>query len=140
MTGGFGRDPIPGMGEPVPSGLTPETARLRVLNGPATGQTFALDQPRLLVGRNDPPVLTVDLDMTACELGQTPMVSRRHAEIQWVDGQLQVVDLGSTNGTCVNGERLLAQGSAPPSAPAPLQTGDRVKFANLELEVILIGG
>ena len=33
-----------------------------------------------------------------------PMVSRRHCELVHVDGQLCIRDLGSTNGTLVNGE------------------------------------
>ena len=32
-----------------------------------------------------------------------PNVSRRHAAIYWNDGRLMVEDLGSTNGTMVNG-------------------------------------
>jgi hypothetical protein len=42
-------------------------------------------------------------------------VSRRHAELHLKDGKARVVDLGSTNGTYVNGERIsvaeLADGS-----------------------------
>lgn len=44
-----------------------------------------------------------------------PGVSRRHAEVHLLDGRARVVDLGSTNGTYVDGERvhtgLLAEGS-----------------------------
>lgn len=137
--GGFGMDPIPGMSiEPAAPAFTLETAGLRLLNGPGTGSVFPLDRPHLLVGRNDPPALTVDIDLTSRELGTTPMISRRHAELQWVEGQLHVVDLGSTNGTWVNGQRLLAQNQTPPSPPVPLFPGDRLKFANLEFEIILV--
>lgn len=37
-----------------------------------------------------------------------PGVSRRHSEVHVVDGKARVIDLGSTNGTFVNGERVLA--------------------------------
>ncbi len=44
-----------------------------------------------------------------------PGVSRRHAEVHLLDGRARVVDLGSTNGTYVDGERVhtgvLAEGS-----------------------------
>lgn len=35
-----------------------------------------------------------------------PGVSRRHAEVHLIDGRARVVDLGSTNGTFVDGERI----------------------------------
>ncbi len=37
-----------------------------------------------------------------------PGVSRRHAEVHVVDGRARVIDLGSTNGTFVDGERVHA--------------------------------
>jgi hypothetical protein len=44
-----------------------------------------------------------------------PGVSRRHAEVHLLDGRARVIDLGSTNGTYVDGERVhtgaLAEGS-----------------------------
>ncbi|MFO0892974.1 MAG: FHA domain-containing protein [Isosphaeraceae bacterium] len=46
-------------------------------------------------------------------------VSRRHAEVRRVDQGYRVVDLGSANGTYVNGE-LVEQ--------APLQSGDRLQL------------
>ncbi|HLK52636.1 MAG TPA: FHA domain-containing protein, partial [Candidatus Angelobacter sp.] len=52
-------------------------------------------------------------------------ISSRHAEIQLMpDGRYQVVDVGSTNGTAVNGVKLNA------GVPQPLNAGD----------VILLGG
>jgi hypothetical protein len=45
-----------------------------------------------------------------------PGVSRRHAEVHLIDGRARVIDLGSTNGTFVDGERVhagdLADGSS----------------------------
>jgi pSer/pThr/pTyr-binding forkhead associated (FHA) protein len=43
-----------------------------------------------------------DVDIPLDDAG----VSRRHAEIHVVDGRVRVVDLGSTNGTFVDGERV----------------------------------
>ena len=57
-----------------------------------------------------------------------PNVSRRHAEIRPVGPDFVIVDLGSTNGTKVNGatvSRAHAAGRATPSASAPPRSGSR---------------
>jgi molecular chaperone DnaK (HSP70) len=48
--------------------------------------------------------------------------SRFHAEIHTAGEELEVVDLGSTNGTFLNGERL------PPHQPVKLAAGDEIIF------------
>lgn len=47
-------------------------------------------------------------------------VSRRHAMLRWHDGECVVVDLGSANGTLVNGQRVVR--------PTRLKSGDIVAF------------
>jgi pSer/pThr/pTyr-binding forkhead associated (FHA) protein len=124
-------------GAPIPMlPLTPENARLRVKNGPAAGKVFLLDKMRLLVGRSNPPAIVVDVDLGPCELASPPMVSRRHAELQWINSQLNVVDLGSANGTFIDGNRLSGNAPKTPSEPAVLQAGSMLRLGNLELEVI----
>ena len=49
-----------------------------------------------------------------------PDVSRRHAEIQVSSGEIPISDLGSTNGTFVNGERI--------DQPRALRDGDEVRI------------
>jgi predicted component of type VI protein secretion system len=51
-----------------------------------------------------------------------PDVSRRHAAVQMSNGGLSIEDLGSTNGTYVNGERI--------SAPRALRDGDEVQIGS----------
>jgi FHA domain len=51
-----------------------------------------------------------------------PEVSRRHASFRQVDAQLGVEDLGSTNGTFVNDQRV--------TGIQVLAPGDRVRFGN----------
>jgi hypothetical protein len=55
-----------------------------------------LDDRVLVVGRSRECDITVD----------DPNVSRRHAEIRHEDGAYWIVDLGSTNGVTVDGERV----------------------------------
>ena len=139
--GGFGQDPIPGYDlspEATPTlPLTPETAAIRLLNGPTAGRTYPLTALRLLVGRTDArAAIHADIDLTDCEQGPTPKVSRRHAELQWAEETLRLIDLGSANGTWHNSERLTLPSGKPPSDFVSLTIGDRIRFANLEFELI----
>ena len=54
-------------------------------------------------------------------------VSNTHAEIAEADNALILHDLGSTNGTYLNGRRV--------TAPAPLHEDDLVQFANMAFRV-----
>ena len=109
---------------------------LRVRNGPGAGRILPLIAPKALIGRSDPPAVTVDIDLTDFERGEVPVVSRRHAAIDWSEGHLTITDLGSINGTWVNGKRLVVRDPDRVSAPAGVRPGDRIVLADLELEVI----
>jgi hypothetical protein len=80
---------------------------------------------RLLIGRSDNSSNTKpDLDLTpfgALEKG----VSRLHAAIHRTDETLTLVDLGSANGTHLNGQRLI------PEQPRVLRDGDEIRFGKL---------
>lgn len=56
-------------------------------------------------------------------------VSRKHAEIIFENNTLILQDLGSTNGTFVNGEKL------EPNVPRELKHGDKVEFGGVPLIV-----
>jgi len=58
-----------------------------------------------------------------------PLISRRHCLFHVRDGEICVEDLGSLNGTFVNGERI--------TQPQPLHAGDKVDIAFLPYEVCL---
>lgn len=76
----------------------------------------------IVIGRKDPLGGDMpDLDLSpfgAAELG----VSRRHAVIRRGEDTLTLVDLESTNGTFLNGQRLL------PHQPRVLRDGDEVRM------------
>src|SRR6202158_5213478 len=81
-------------------------------------QKFLLDRPVTTIGRssmNDLPIAD-------------KMLSRQHARIlRDGDGGLLVEDLGSRNGTFVNGERLISS--------RPLKSGDRITVGGVTLKV-----
>ncbi len=77
------------------AGAAGSTFVLAVVEGPDTGLIITLDPsgPRALLGQS--PV---------CSLRLTdPEVSRRHASLAVTSTHLQLIELGSTNGTTVNG-------------------------------------
>lgn len=73
---------------------------LKFIGGQYNGGDFPIDpDTEVIIGRHS------DHDMVLVE----DMVSRKHARITSYDGQLKIEDLGSTNGTFVNGEKLDAE-------------------------------
>jgi hypothetical protein len=60
----------------------------------------------------------IDLGIAPADIG----VSRSHARLHVDGAELTVTDLGSTNGTSLNGSEELL----PPETPVPLRSGDRI--------------
>jgi pSer/pThr/pTyr-binding forkhead associated (FHA) protein len=91
---------------------------LRFISGKYQGGEFPIvnDKP-IIVGRSS------DLDMVLVE----DMVSRKHARITMQQDQIWIEDLGSTNGSFVNGEKIKR---------ARLKEGDRVLIGTSILKVI----
>ncbi len=83
--------------------------------GPLAGRRFELG-PELVVGR-------VDADVTI----EDPLLSRRHALIRSARGEVQIEDLGSRNGTWVNGERI--------TGVMRIEPGDVIEVGDTSLEV-----
>lgn len=127
MNQGLGIDPVPGLGK-----IKPNNTFLLVKNGPKVNQEIPLNQMYLLIGRNDPPNVNVNIDLTEYELGTPPMISRQQAIIQWVKEGLQICDLNSRNGTFVNDKKLVGN----PSEFITLKLGDLITLGNLQFEVI----
>lgn len=89
---------------------------LVVIAGPGLGQQYDLADGIVDIGRQQECVISVP----------SSKVSRRHASIQRVLGRYTVVDLGSTNGTYLNGQRL--------EKAQELSDGDNIKVGDLVLK------
>lgn len=89
-----------------------------------------LPSEEILLGRSedDLPALEGGFDLNpygGAECG----VSRRHALIRRGEDTLTLLDLGSTNGTYLNGQRLI------PKQPRVLRDGDEIRLGKLALHV-----
>lgn len=95
--------------------LAAGTGMLVVVRGPNAGSRYLLDRLVTIVGRHPDAEIFLD-DVT---------VSRRHAEfVHDQDGRIAVRDLGSLNGSYVNGERVEERS---------LATGDEVQIGRFKL-------
>ncbi len=83
-------------------------ARLTAREGELAGSVFELDRPTTTIGRSQDNDIVVGIEG----------VSRRHAEVRFIGLQYSLADVGSTNGTYLNGARL--------DQPQPLHPGDIV--------------
>ncbi len=72
--------------------------RLIVQSGPGMGTEFSLDKIEIILGRD------VSNDIVIND----PEVSRRHLHFVLEGNTYRIEDLGSTNGTFINGQRLVA--------------------------------
>jgi hypothetical protein len=107
---GWGAAPAPG--------AAPRAAGAVIVHGPdgARARTFKLG-PSLAIGRA--PECEIRLDDT--------YVSQQHARIFGKSDKWYVEDLGSTNGTYVNDQKL--------GAPAQVEPGDKIRVGTTVLEL-----
>lgn len=108
--------------KPVPEGnsLLIRKCKLLVVSGPLTAREFVLDSETFTLGSDDNNDLVIK-DKT---------VSRRHCEIQLTSDGYAIRDLGSTNGTYVQGVRI---SSAFLDTGSEFQLGDtRLIFCPLQ--------
>jgi pSer/pThr/pTyr-binding forkhead associated (FHA) protein len=94
--------------------LEPGTGMLVVVRGPNAGSRFLLDREQTTIGRHPDSDIFLD-DVT---------VSRRHAALSREGTTLVARDLGSLNGSYVNGERVEER---------VLATGDELQIGRFKL-------
>jgi pSer/pThr/pTyr-binding forkhead associated (FHA) protein len=93
------------------------------------GQSLILEgKPQYIIGRegleNDPP----DVNLSAYGAREKG-VSRKHALLRVDRRQLLLIDLGSSNGTWLNGAQLTA------NEPVRLESGDEIRLGKFPLRV-----
>lgn len=112
--------------------LQPATAPLAitiVIPGSRRIQLTVKDE--IQIGRADPSAsFAPALDLTQDD-GARKGVSRRHAAIRAYKQGLALIDLGSTNGTLLNGNRLV------PERPYPIRSGDEIRFGDLLIHLFV---
>lgn len=94
-------------------------AELRVTSGKQSGSTIALPAGKFLVGREEDCHLRPNSDL----------VSRHHCVFTLDEYGLRLRDLGSTNGSFVNGEQI--------RGAVVLKSGDRVSIGKLDFQVLV---
>lgn len=90
-------------------------ASLVIRQGPQAGMSFPMVGNQVILGREE------GMDIVL----QDPEASRRHTRISWQAGHFIVEDLGSTNGTFVNGVQI--------TSPKILSPGDSIGIGQTAL-------
>jgi two-component system, cell cycle response regulator len=108
-----------------------QEACLIVIRGTPQGHRYFITQPEMTIGR----------DQTADIVVQDQSVSRKHAKVSKKDNGVLLTDMGSVNGTTVNGHKV------PPGDSVMLEKEDMVRLGNSifkylpagELEILFYG-
>jgi Protein of unknown function (DUF3662)/FHA domain len=100
--------------KPAPAAVPQKRAQLRVIEQDGV-RAIPVDKELMTIGRLS------ECDIVVSDSG----ASRRHAQIRTADGVSTVTDLGSTNGTKVNGRDVQS---------APLSNGDRITVGATQIE------
>lgn len=125
FAGGHDRPTLPAGGAArtlvhPPAPVIPAGAVLRVVEPGRPARDIALEGPPLTIGR------ATDVELVLAD----PLVSRRHASLSARAGRLVLRDLGSTNGTRVDGESVREVVVGP---------GNQIEIGATRLEIIVDG-
>lgn len=109
-----GDQPVEAPKPAAPAAVPPKRAQLRVMEQDGV-RAIPVDKELITIGRLS------ECDVVVNDSG----ASRRHAQIRTADGVSTITDLGSTNGTKVNGRDVQS---------APLSNGDRITVGATQIE------
>jgi pSer/pThr/pTyr-binding forkhead associated (FHA) protein len=101
--------------EPTMMGQGRPAATLVIRQGPQAGMSFPLTANQVVIGREE----SIGISL------QDPEASRRHARLSWQGGHYVIEDMGSTNGTFVNGVQI--------TSPQILSPGDSIGIGQTAL-------
>jgi hypothetical protein len=90
---------------------------VRAIRSDGNEQSFMLRKRVTSIGRSTTNDIVIEI----------PEVSRQHARIEYQSGQFRIVDLGSTNGTMVNGRRI---------TNTPIEDHDEIMLGTARLEIV----
>jgi DNA-binding winged helix-turn-helix (wHTH) protein len=107
---------------PLRSSPRPSSRPATIVRLTTEDRTITLQDGAHVIGRDPDAAAWID----------SAVVSRRHAELVVQDGRVTIEDLGSRNGTFVNGTRL--------TGASPLAHGDEVRLGTLRLVVHISTG
>jgi len=108
--------------EPTMMGQGRPAATLVVRQGAQAGMSFTISGNQAIIGREE----GIDVILQDAE------ASRRHSRIIWQGGQYLIEDMGSTNGTFVNGVQI--------TMPQILNPGDSIGIGQTALVFQAAGG
>ena len=97
-------------------GVKRPPASLTIETGETAGTTSPVTKHQVVIGRDQKLADVILADN---------MVSRRHARISWKAIEFVIEDLGSSNGTCLNGTPLMK--------PHLLRSGDRISIGQTDI-------
>lgn len=98
--------------------MTQPSISLEAIEGPQAGQVFRFRKSHILIGREEGDLVILDADL-----------SRKHLLIEVLSPQsIYVRDLGSTNGSLLNGERIQS---------AKIKNGDLIQLGSSVLRLSL---
>lgn len=119
--------PAPLSARPESPAQAPQPARNGALQVSleVEGRTHQVTSPVTVLGRG------TEADVVVDDSG----VSRRHAEVHTDGNRVWVVDLGSTNGTFVDGERVKSDRGAGQRATGELADGSRITIGRTRIVV-----
>lgn len=96
--------------------------KLKVIGGRNDGREIKIGVPEFVIGRGDDAHLKPSSDL----------VSRNHCKLKITEGALLVSDMGSRNGTFVNGTKLEGEHVA--------KVGDTLRVGRLQFEILIDHG